>query len=238
MIGGKSMRNRLSSILWGTLFIIAGIGFVGNAFNIWNFELFFDGWWTLFIIIPSGISIIQNGPKPFAVCMFVIGVLILLSCIGIFDYSIIEKLLLPIIFIIIGVSIIGKSGGMRINKQLLISDGEMPVNTAMREYAAVFSTQSIMYNENEVFEGVSLNSIFGGMELDLRSCIINQDVVIDTTAIFGGMDIFLPKDVNVKVSSTPIFGGVSNKTRGASYIPGVPTVYINAVCMFGGVDIK
>ena len=100
------MRNRLSSILWGTLFIVAGIGFIGNAFNLWNFELFFDGWWTLFIIIPSGVSIIQNGPKPFAVCMFVIGVLILLSCIGIFDYSIIEKLMLPIIFIIIGGSII------------------------------------------------------------------------------------------------------------------------------------
>lgn len=232
------MRNQLSSILWGSLFIIAGIGFVGNAFNIWNFELFFDGWWTLFIIIPSGASIIQNGPKPFAVSMFVIGVLILLSCIGIFDYSIIEKLILPIIFIIIGVSIIGKSGGMRINRQQLISDGEMPVNVAKNEYAAVFSTQTIMYNENEVFEGASLNSVFGGMELDLRSCIINQDAVVDCTAIFGGMDIFVPKDVNVKVSSTPIFGGVSNKVRGASYIPGVPTVYINAVCMFGGVDIK
>ena len=95
-----------------------------------------------------------------------------------------------------------------------------------------------VYNENEVFTGATMNSVFGSVNLDLRSCIINDDVVIECTAVFGGSDIFVPNDVNIKVTSTPIFGGVSNKARGAKFIPGVPTVYINAVCMFGGVDIK
>ena len=232
------MRSRVSGILWGGLFIVAGLGFIGNAFNIWNFELFFDGWWTLFIVIPSAVSIFQNGPKPFAVSMFIIGVLILLSCLGCFEYKVIEPLILPIIFIVIGVSIIIRSGGMYIDKNIRITAAQIPVNAEKREYAAVFSTQTIVYNENEVFEGASINSIFGGIELDLRSCIINQDVVVETTSVFGGVNIYTPSDVNIKVSSTPIFGGVSNKTNRANYIPGAPTVYINSVCMFGGVDIR
>ncbi len=232
------MRNRASGILWGALFILAGFGFIGKAFSLWEFELFFNGWWTLFIIIPSAVSIFQNGPNPFAVSMFIIGVLILLSCLGCFDYTIIEKLILPIVFIVVGISIITKNGKMYMNMQDKITDSELPQKTETREYAAVFSTQSIVFNENEVFDGASLNAIFGGIELDLRSCIINQDVAIETTSIFGGLNIYMPNDVNIRMSSTPIFGAVSNKTNRANYIPGAPTIYINSICMFGGVDIK
>lgn len=227
------MRKSISSVLWGALFIVAGVGFVGNAFELWNFHLFFDGWWTLFIIIPSAVSIIQNGPKPFAISTFVIGVLLLLACLRCFEYEIIEKLILPIIFIVTGVSLILKNCGIRFSKEPLLAD-----NLERGDYTATFSSQTVVLNENEVFKGASLNAIFGGVELDLRACIINEDVVIDCTSVFGGMDIFVPKDVNLKVSSTPIFGGVSNKKRGPVFIPGAPTVYINAVCMFGGVDIK
>ena len=83
------MRNNISSVLWGVLFIVAGVGFVGNAFGLWNFELFFNGWWTLFIIIPSVVSLVQNGIRPFSLSAFIVGVLLLLSCLGWFDYEII-----------------------------------------------------------------------------------------------------------------------------------------------------
>lgn len=227
------MRKNISSILWGTLFIVAGVGFIGNAFGFWNFHLFFHGWWTLLIIIPSAVSIFQNGPKPFAISTFIIGVLLLLACQGCFDYEVIEKLILPIIFIVTGISLILKNCGIRFSKEPLITEYD-----DRKEYAATFSSLTVVLNENDVFKGASLNAIVGGIELDLRACIINEDVVIDCTSVFGGMDVFVPKDVNVKISSTPIFGGVSNKKRGPLFIPGVPTVYINAVCMFGGVDIK
>ena len=46
------MKKTLTNFLWGLFFIIIGIGFLGEALNLWNFELFFPGWWTLFIIIP------------------------------------------------------------------------------------------------------------------------------------------------------------------------------------------
>ena len=53
---------------------------------------------------------------------------------------------------------------------------------------------------------------------------------------FGGVDILLPDSVNVEVFSTSVFGGVSNKK--ASTQGNAVTVYIDATCMFGGIDIE
>ena len=72
--------------------------------------------------------------------------------------------------------------------------------------------------------------------LDLRNAIITEDVVINSTCIFAGIDIFVPQNVQVKVAGVPVFGGVDNKAANAA--PGAPTVYVNSTCIFSGVDIK
>ena len=89
----------------------------------------------------------------------------------------------------------------------------------------------------EVFEGVELNAVFGGVKCDLRGAIIEKDCVIEANAVFGGIDIYLPENVNVKINSSSVFGGISDK-RGAAKIENAPTVYINGTCMFGGADVK
>ena len=60
---------------------------------------------------------------------------------------------------------------------------------------------------------------------------------ISASAVFGGIDILVPDNVNVKVSSNSIFGGVSEKKHNPDNA-GAVTLYINATCIFGGVDIK
>ena len=45
----------------------------------------------------------------------------------------------------------------------------------------------------------------------------------------------MPKNVKVKVKSSSIFGGVDEKAKKND---GKVTIYINATCVFGGVDIK
>ena len=73
------------------------------------------------------------------------------------------------------------------------------------------------------------------MDCNLKDAIIEKDCTICATAIFGGIDIIVPENVNVMVSSISIFGGFSNKT---SPRPEGPTIYIKGFSMFGGVDIK
>ena len=51
------MKN-ITKILWGTALIAVGGIIALNAFGITDIELFFDGWWTLFIIVPCLVGII------------------------------------------------------------------------------------------------------------------------------------------------------------------------------------
>lgn len=50
-------------------------------------------------------------------------------------------------------------------------------------------------------------------------------------------EIFVPANVVVKVMSTPVLGGITNKAAAPTEVP-CHTLYINATCVFGGVDIK
>ena len=47
----------------------------------------------------------------------------------------------------------------------------------------------------------------------------------------------VPANVKVKISSVPIFGGASNKAQ-PPIVPDGPTVYVDCVSIFGGVDVK
>lgn len=52
--------NNFSKILWGIVFVILGIIIALNALDITNINLFFSGWWTLFIIIPCLIGLFND----------------------------------------------------------------------------------------------------------------------------------------------------------------------------------
>lgn len=227
------MKLRISNLIWGLFFVILGVGFAGNAFGYWHFTLFFAGWWTLFIIIPCFVSIIQNGPSTGSIIGLLIGLMLLMTRQNILDGELIGKLIVPMIFVIIGVGIMFANSfrGPRPTQAQYTK-----MNNGNRHYSATFSGQNI-HCDNEVFEGASIEAIFGSVSLRLEQAIINEDVIITCNATFGGVEIYLPSDVNVKVSTTPVFGGVSNKRRNFAN-PNAPTVYINATCMFGGVDIK
>ena len=43
--------EKFKNMLWGLVLIILGIIIGGNALGITNINLFFDGWWILFIKI-------------------------------------------------------------------------------------------------------------------------------------------------------------------------------------------
>lgn len=226
----KDRRN----IIWGIILIVIGLALAGNIFNLFRIHIFFDGWWTLFIIIPSIIGITNEGPKTGNIISLVVGILLFLACRGLFDFAIIWKLLLPIIIVGIGISMIFKDV---FNKE--VSEKITSLNKNMgsdNDFAATFSGQDINF-DGENFKGANLNAVFGSLKMDISDAIIEDDVVINATSIFGGIDIFVPKGYKVKIKSNSIFGGVSNNKKNIADND-AHVIYINATCMFGGVEIK
>ncbi|MBE5960039.1 MAG: hypothetical protein E7256_01430 [Lachnospiraceae bacterium] len=223
------MRNKVSNVLWGVFWIVLGVGIAGNAFHIWDFTLFFRGWWTLFIIVPCAISMINNGFGNGSMIGLVIGILLLLAQRNILDGSVLRKLIVPIILVLIGINIMFR-GIFTANKKMHLNVEFGPGQNA------IFGGKTQCYT-GEIFRGTEANAIFGGVKLDLRDAQIPEDAVIDASAIFGGIDIFVPQDIRVKVSSTSLFGGTTNHVKGR--VPDdAKTIYINTTCMFGGVDIR
>ena len=225
------MRSKLSNVLWGIVFIAAGLLIAGKVLWDWDFKIFFDGWWTLFIIVPCLISIFHQGPRISSFIGIIIGVLLLLSAQGIIESGLLWKLILPIILIAIGLKFIFRNTFNKgfINAKKLHTDGAL-------DYTAVFSSQNVVYPNME-FKGAESTAVFGGVSLNIRDAIINEDIVINATAVFGGIDIFVPDNVKVVVSSVPIFGGTSNK-KNNNVSESAPTIFLNSTCIFGGVDVK
>ena len=226
--------NRVSNILWGFVLIIIGIIFGLNALNIADINIFFDGWWTLFIIVPCFIDLFKNESKTGNIIGLIIGVALLLSCRGILDIGMIFKLIVPFILVCIGLSIIFKDSLNKKVKDKIKSLNKNKKND--KEYTATFGEQKLDFS-NEKFEGSELNAIFGGINCDLRNSTIKEDCVINASAIFGGITIRVSDNVNVKVTSNSIFGGVSDERKKRNNDSKV-TLYINATCLFGGVEIK
>lgn len=227
--------KKTSNLIWGLLFILIGL-FIGlNTLDIVSFNIFFDGWWALIIIIPCLIGLINNEDKTGDIIGLLIGVALLLNAQGIISFDIIWKLAAPLILVIIGLSIILKD-----NKDSKTNVVIKKINSNDNEKTSVcstFSSQNIKLNKEKI-NNLELNAIFGGIEYDLRNGVIKEDIVINATAIFGGIDIIVPDDVNVKIKSTSIFGGASNKKQLMDDKEKKHTIYINASCVFGGVDIK
>ena len=204
------MKN-LSSIVWGLVLIAAGVILGGNALGWFNVNLFFNGWWTLFIIVPCTINLITDKNRLGPLIGLLVGVALLLACQNVFSFDIMWKLVLPIVIILIGLSLICKN---------------------------LFSHK---FNEkitelNKEFKGKNLSAVFGSVILDLRKAKIKDDVLINASAIFGSVEILVPDNIAVETKSNSIFGAVTNKKAESSKKG--HTLYVNGMSLFGGIEIK
>lgn len=229
----RKMR-KFGNILWGLVLIIIGVIFGLNAVGLTDINVFFKGWWTLFIIVPSFIELFRSTNKMWSIIWLVIGIVLLLCAQNILSFRLISKLIIPFILVMVGISIIFKD---TFNQKIAEKIKTLNSNKGdFEEYCATFGSQQSDFSGQE-FNGANLDAIFGSVELDISKAMIKKDQVINANSIFGGIEIRVPTGVNIKVKSTPIFGGVSNKAR-TDYNESSPTIYINGVAIFGGVEIK
>ena len=223
----------MKGIIWGIILVIVGVLLGGNATGLFNIDIFFDGWWTLFIIVPCVIGLFtEKGERWGNLIGVIVGGFLLLACQNVIDFELLWKLLVPGIVVLIGLGMIFKN---IFNKKISDEIKGLTGKIGDEEVAAIFSGQNIDM-KGEKFTGKKATAVFGGLKLDLSKAVIKEDVVIEASAIFGGIDIIVPSSVNVKVKSTALFGGVKSKHDDAK--DGSPTVYVNGTAMFGGIEVK
>ena len=98
--------KKMSGILWGIAITAVGVILALNAIGLTDINIFFHGWWTLFIIVPSFIGLVTDRNKTGSIIGLCIGVCLLLGCLGILSLSMVWKLLVPAVIVVIGVRLI------------------------------------------------------------------------------------------------------------------------------------
>ena len=230
--------KQMKPIIWGVAIIALGVIFGLNALGLFTFDIFFDGWWALFIIVPSVISLFTEKDKLASLGFLAAGIILLLAAQNVFSYDVAWKVILAVFLVVAGLSIIIKSTFRNQNDKEVekkVREAEKDGKT-MDSQMAIFSGSDRVYKD-ETFQGSNLVAIFGGAKLNLKHAKFDKDTVIKAFTLFGGIDIIVPDDVKVKLKSGFIFGGFSDDRKNATE-KGKYTIYIDAAGGFGGVTIK
>jgi predicted membrane protein len=109
------------------------------------------------------------------------------------------------------------------------------------DYMSVISifggTERIVLTKN--FQGGDVTSIFGGSEVNLTQADFSGIAVIEATAVFGGIELIVPSNWEVRLEINTILGGVEDKRPVELMTPNPDKILvIKGTCIFGGVDIK
>lgn len=204
--------KKIENTVIGLILIIIGVIIGLNAFHITNIDLFFDGWWTLFIIVPCFFGLFKDQDKTGNIIGLIVGIYLLLYCQGLINFQFAWKLVAPVIFVLIGLKMIFKD---TFNKK---------------------KPRQNIY-DNQLYTGGNYDVTFNGLILDLSKAYLNEETNITISTLFGEVDLYLPDDVNIQIQSSNFLGGVDLHKR-ENKIENTKVIYLNARCIFGGINIK
>jgi predicted membrane protein len=189
--------------------------------------------------------------------MFIIGIMILLNSrnrtLGVILTAVGAFFLIPRVFpsiyfegsLIFPLLIIGLGVYIIVKRRQTVSPipGKFNDPAIRKDYiddVAVFGGGSkSLISDN--FRGGNITAVFGGSEIDLSGCKLAEgENVIDVLMVFGGTDIHIPKEWNVIINVTPLFGGFSNKVIRDPSLPidTTRTLVIKGMALFGGGEVK
>lgn len=192
-----------------------------------KYDIFFSGWWTLFIILPSLGSFLFYSNKLTSLYTLTIGVLICLSCNNILSLNKCFTILLCLGIILIGINIV---------KSTL----KIPAKKDSNAKYVPFYYTILGATEEKItvpFEGGNIKVVFGHLILDLSNAKITNNSTLNVTSIFGTTELILPKDTEVITKNTNVLGGTENlkeKTKGKNK----NKLYIESVSILGSTKIK
>lgn len=103
---------------------------------------------------------------------------------------------------------------------------------------AVFSGTEQRSNSKR-FTGADLTAIFGGTELDLREAeIAERPAHVSVTALFGGVDVVVPREWNVQLDVLPVFGGAADDRPNRAEEHEEVDLVVTGFAAFGGVSVS
>jgi len=235
----KKVSFLSGKIIVGIIIIAAGVilllGTLGYDLDI---DLF-DYWPLILIAVGIKIMVSHHDSKDILWGFFLltIGVLLQLNKLDYIDISFHD--IWPLILIYIGIQIIISGGKHRIRSKHNmghINIKNEDVKGDMINISAILGGGEYHYS-NKKLKGGKISAIMGGCEIDLRdSDFEGEELIINTFALMGGIEMRIPQSWDVVLEGTPILGGMSDQTKTLN--GSKKKLIITGEAIMGGVEIK
>ena len=218
-------------LLLGLTVVALGVLFLLDSADVLDAGQAIGDYWPL-LLVAAGLLTLLEGSRSRVRGWLLIGVgaLLLFFTLDLLSHDA-WNYVWPAAITLAGIAIIARWAGHAIPRGASEED--------VIRSTAVFGGPKIVSTAQHL-RGAWLTAIFGGITLDLRGARLAPDgASVNATVAFGGIEILVPTGWRISVRTTPIFGGLEDKTdHSAPPAPDAPTLHVDALAVFGGVDIK
>lgn len=221
-------RHIISRNIIGVAILIVGLMILLNALGVINTSAVTSNYWPLALVLV-GVLMLSNNTRgwPFAVFLIVLGSLYQLQVadlINVEPWTITWSLFL----IFIGVSIVFRRSHTHTNKRVDKSDRD--------DVSAILSGARVV-SHSKALQQSNVTALMGGVLLDLREAEFDQDVSIDISAFWGGIEIIVPQNIVIRNQTTNIMGGTEDKTQQKTD-KNSPVLTLTGTVLMAGVSIR
>lgn len=225
----SSNQSQHKNVL-GIIIIVIGFLLLVDQLHLIRFGNILSMWWPM-ILVLLGLAQFQSNKKS-GTLLIVVGAIFQLNAFDFLDWNI-WNILWPVLIILFGFSLLT---GTRHEKN------SPPTNPSDENRINSFNMFSGLKRAiiSQHFAGGQITTVFGGAEIDLRGAASTEkEILLNVTALFGGVDIAIGNHWKIVMSGTPLFGGMDDTRGQKEDTPeGTPILKIYATVLFGGLEIK
>lgn len=224
-------NNHFNQIFWGLVIIAVGLLFLAQNLG---YQVGFQFWRYLpgLLILLGIYQLFINQWRAWVgpIIMILIGGYLLSATLGFIAWGTFGNLIWPTVLILVGLSIIFRHG-------IAGSNSSEESGSNFNAFSA-FSDQKKMITTQD-FQNGELTTIFGALKIDLnQAAVVNAPAHLQTTTLFGGIEIYIPADWNVHLNVVALFGGSEDKRKTGISAKSTPDLIVSGTVLFGGLEIK
>jgi predicted membrane protein len=220
-------------VFWGLLLIVLGGLFLFAQMDWWNFGHVVGRFWPVIFILLGISMLVANNFKNVGTGVFFIlfGTFFLLIRWNVLHN--IGRYIWPVAIIVTGLWILLRPARGQ-DKKKTISD----VGGDDLKISLIFSSTSRRI-ESQAFRGGKAEVVFGSAEIDLRGARLAGDrATIDLSAVFGGIEVHVPRDWEIVLEGTPVLGSIENRKSAVPATGKTATLTVKGAAVFGSIEIK
>ena len=217
-------------LLIGAFVLVAGVLIALDALGVVDAAGFLRFWPVAIVLIGLGrlLNPDRPGGKLWGVLLVLFGSYLLAA--SVFSVPLDGRILLSAGLVLLGFSLIRRA--------LFPGAGNWPAHSGaeMSVFALLGGVER--KNNSAAFRGGDAAAVMGGVTIDLTEASAAEGgAVLDTFALWGGVEIRVPRDWQVVVEGVPILGGFEDRTarppEGSQ-----KRLLVRGLALMGGVEVK